>query len=187
MLALQQEKKYFTMSNTFLIVDDDQTFRGHLTQALIGRGYAANGAGSASEALELLKSHAFDYAIIDQRMPGGSGIEVVKRAKELQVNIKILVLTGFGSIAAAVEAVKLGACDYLTKPADLDSILDALGFELAQPINKPADLVPSLWQSEWEYLQRVLAETQGNISRAAQKLGLHRRSLQRKLKKGPPS
>ena len=118
----------------------------------------------------------------------GSGLDVVREVHELQPAARLIVLTGYGSIATALEAVRLGAADYVTKPADADQILAALRGRRA-PHFDPGELsktIPSLDRVEWEYIQRVLAETGGNISRSARLLGLDRRSLQRKLSKYPP-
>jgi two-component system response regulator RegA len=133
-------------------------------------------------------------------MPGPSGLELVRALKQLEPAMRILVLTGYGSIATAVEAMKLGASSYLTKPADADEILRALGAE--QPGDRGAAAAheaaedgdvegdaatPSLARAEWEHINRVLSDCGGNISEAARRLGIHRRSLQRKLQKYPPA
>jgi len=118
---------------------------------------------------------------VDLRLPGESGLSVVKDLKSLDPATVVVVLTGYGSIATAVESMKLGAASYLTKPADADQIVAA--FEGTQPADEGA--VPSLARVEWEHIQRVLADCGGNVSQAARMLGIHRRSLQRKLSKYP--
>jgi two-component system response regulator RegA len=119
-------------------------------------------------------------------MPGKSGLELVKELKALDPATKIVVLTGYGSIATALEAVKLGATHYLQKPADADEVLAAFS-QGGQPLDLHAELkAPSLARAEWEHINRVLGDCSGNISEAARRLGLHRRSLQRKLNKHPP-
>jgi two-component system, response regulator RegA len=168
---------------SFLLVDDDEVFRGRLTKALQSRALSAHGVGDAGAALEWLKTNHPDAAIVDLRMPGLSGLDLVPQLASRQPGIRIVVLTGYGSIATAVEAVRRGAINYLTKPLDTDQILAA--FE--RPAEAPdVETIPSLARVEWEHIQRILHDCDGNISLAARKLGLHRRSLQRKLGKLPP-
>jgi two-component system response regulator RegA len=170
---------------SLLIVDDDETFRRRLAKALAERGFEVRVAGDSAAALaEASRGEAPEAAVIDLRMPGPSGLEVVRALKELEPAMRILVLTGYGSIATAVEAMKLGASNYLTKPADADEIVRAL---FDQKPGAAGSSTPSLARAEWEHIQRVLADCDGNISEAARRLGLHRRSLQRKLAKYPPN
>jgi two-component system response regulator RegA len=164
-------------------VDDDEVFRTRLVKAIQTRGLEAFGAGTASAALELAAQVQPQAAIVDLRMPGSSGLDVVVDLKARDPAIKVVVLTGYGSIATAVEAVRRGAVNYLTKPLDTDQILAAFDKDPEPP---PADNIPSLARVEWEHIQRILHDCNGNISLAARKLGLHRRSLQRKLGKLPP-
>jgi two-component system response regulator RegA len=168
---------------TLLVVDDDEVFRERLARALFDRGYAVSTAASVDEALTKV-DEAPEYAVVDLRMPGRSGLELVRALKEKDPATRVLMLTGYGSIPTAVEATRLGAVGYLTKPADADDVLKALTGEA-----NPAALAetPSLARAEWEYIQRVLADCGENISEAARRLGIHRRSLQRKLQKYPPS
>jgi len=182
-----------------LVVDDDQTYRTALGRAFERRGFLVSLASSASEALALLEREAPDFASIDLRMPGGSGLELVRRLVELHPNAVVVVLTGYGSIATAVEAVKLGAADYLTKPADATDLLRAFGAlpTTLAPVSSrrssaataPGEAlqVASLARVEWEHISRVVADCGGNISRAARLLRMQRRSLQRKLAKYPMS
>lgn len=167
----------------FLVVDDDEVFRARLLKALQARGIEAHGAGAAEAALDLAGKVQPQAAIVDMRMPGSSGLELVSELKTRLPAIKVVVLTGYGSIATAVEAVRRGAVNYLTKPLDADQILAAFDKDPDPP---PADSIPSLARVEWEHIQRILHDCNGNISLAARKLGLHRRSLQRKLGKLPP-
>src|SRR5205823_5066183 len=139
-------------------------------------------AGSADEAKAALRSEGPDYAVVDLRMPGPSGLEVVKTLRALQRPPQVVVLTGYGTIGTAVEAVRLGAINYLNKPADAEEIEAALQGKRPPPMND----VPSLDRQEWEYLNRILADCNGNISEAARRLKMHRRTLQRKLQKHPP-
>ncbi|WP_437674584.1 response regulator transcription factor [Sorangium sp. So ce131] len=171
---------------TLLLVDDDATFRCALGEALGKRGFAVSLAGSAEEAAALARGQEFEYALVDVRMPGQSGIDLVGALRSMDDGIRIVVFTGYGTIANAVAAIRAGAVDYLTKPVDVARCVQSLlGFAPAEVEGKGEDL-PSLERVEWEYLQRVLADCEGNISEAARKLRMHRRSLQRKLSKRPP-
>jgi two-component system, response regulator RegA len=170
-----------------LVVDDDEVFRTRLARALEDRGLAVTVAGNHAAALREARQDSPELAIIDLKMPGGSGLDVVRDLLALDGGTRVVVLTGYGSIATAVEAIKLGAVHYLSKPADCDEILAALGLTAGDGIStadEPA--TPTLARAEWEHIQRVLADCAGNISEAARRLGLHRRSLQRKLAKYPP-
>ena len=170
--------------SSILIVEDDEIFRQRLARAMTDRGLEVRTASDAPEALvEARKGEPPELAVVDLRMPGGSGLDVVRELKALEPAMRILVLTGYGSIVTAVEAIKLGATNYLTKPADADEILNVLQAGSSDATQPPT---PSLARTEWEHIQRVLADCSGNISEAARRLGLHRRSLQRKLGKNPP-
>jgi two-component system response regulator RegA len=182
-----------------LVVDDDDIFRTRLTRAMTARGINVASAANADEAEHVAREHEPDWATVDLRMPGRGGLSLVGVLHEIDPQMQIVVLTGYGTIATAVEAVKAGAADYLTKPVDAEQILAA--FEKAeekqtnQPVELPANIpqispaeaqTPSLARVEWDYIHRVLSDCGGNISLAARKLGIHRRSLQRKLQKLPP-
>jgi two-component system response regulator RegA len=171
-----------------LIIDDDEVFHTRLRRAFELRGWEAHVAASGKEALVCASETGPDLAIVDLRMPGESGLDIAKSLRESDSTISIIVLTGYGSIATALEAVRRGADNYLTKPVDVDQILAA--YETANA-SKPTDslppaTVPTLKRVEWEHIQRVLTDCGGNVSQAAKLLGLHRRSLQRKLLKFPP-
>ncbi|WP_394832138.1 response regulator transcription factor [Pendulispora rubella] len=173
---------------SILVVDDDDTFRTRLVRAFADRGFDARGAANGEEALRRARTESPEYAVVDLRMPGDFGLDVVRALREIDEATRIVVLTGYGSIATAIEAIRMGAVDYLTKPADADQILAA--FETGQKGKRPEDAVatdgtPSLARVEWEHIQRVLMDCSGNVSQAARLLGLHRRSLQRKLSKRP--
>ncbi|MBA3016041.1 MAG: response regulator [Proteobacteria bacterium] len=174
---------------SILLVDDEEVFRKRLAAAFTRRGFLVHEAAEFEGAMEVLRSVAPDLALVDLRMPGRSGLELVAEAKALQPDIQIVVLTGYGSIATASQAIKLGAIQYLPKPADVDEILRAFAQDGDVEIAvSPEDLTPpSLARVEWEHIQRVLADCDGNISEAARKLHIHRRSLQRKLFKYAPS
>jgi two-component system response regulator RegA len=168
---------------TLLLVDDDDAFRAALGSALGRRGFAVTLAASPDEAREAASKQVFEHAIVDVRMPGGSGIDLVADLRRIDEGTRIVVLTGYGTIANAVEAIRAGAVDYLTKPVDAATCERALR---GLPPGKTDD-VPSLDRVEYEYLQRVLADCGGNVSEAARRLRLHRKSLQRKLSRHPPS
>jgi two-component system response regulator RegA len=170
---------------SLLLVDDDATFRTVLAEAFEKRGYAVRAAHDVPSGLAAVADDPPEYAVIDLKMPGPSGLELVQKLKQLDENTRIVMLTGYASIATAVEAIKLGATHYLAKPADADEILAALhraGGDAALPVG-PKPL--SVARLEWEHIQKVLSECQGNISETARRLGMHRRTLQRKLAKRP--
>ncbi len=172
------------MSGTFLVVDDDDRLRERLGAALAERGYHVLAAIDHPSAVAHARAHTVDRATVDLRMPGNHGLVVVSDLVALQPAIEIVVLTGYGSIATAVEAIRLGARNYLAKPAHADQILAA--FE-SRP-NAGGDLayeVPTLARLEREHIERVLRDCGGNVSQAARVLGMHRRSLQYKLAKFP--
>lgn len=171
---------------SILIVDDDRVLRESLVRAFTKRGYDARGAESYDDAVQLAAERAPQLAVVDLRMPGPSGLDVVRYLARLDPTIKIVVLTGYSSVATALEAIRLGAINYLPKPADVQEILAAFDPD-SRPEHADSDLAaPSLARAEWEHINRVLADCDGNISEAARRLGLHRRSLQRKLQKRPP-
>ena len=171
-----------------LIVDDDRVFHDRLRLSFEVRGWEAHVAASEKEALTRARETGPDLAIVDLRMPGESGLDIVKSLRDLDSTMSIIVLTGYGSIATALEAVGRGADHYLSKPVDVDQIIAA--YETANSPKPTASLppatVPTLKRVEWEHIQRVLTDCGGNVSQAAKLLGLHRRSLQRKLLKYPP-
>ena len=167
---------------SLLLVDDDATFRSVLRRALEKRGYAVTDAASVEEALPLAEASPPEYAVIDLKMHGASGLVLVQRLHELDPNTRIVMLTGYASIATAVEAIKLGATQYLSKPANADEIVTAFGHS-ADPA-KVVDATPAtVDRLEWEHINRVLLEQNGNISATARLLNMHRRTLQRKLAK----
>ncbi len=168
---------------TLLIVDDDERFRERLMQAFRARGFEVRGAADYHEAVTSAGAESPELALLDLRLPGGSGVDLVRELKRLDPTTNVVVLTGYGSIATALESVRAGATTYLTKPVDADQIVAAFD---ATASREPAPQgVPSLARVEWEHIQRVLADCDGNVSGAARLLGIHRRSLQRKLAKYP--
>ncbi|GAB4356882.1 MAG: response regulator transcription factor [Methylohalobius crimeensis] len=168
-----------------LLVDDDETFCWVLERALKKRGFDVAVARTVESGLDQATQLTPEYAVIDLRIGHDSGLVLVKKLKELDINTRIVVLTGYASIATAVEAIKLGAIHYLTKPADADEIVAALHKQSGDPDVELKDKPLSVKRMEWEYLQKVLMEHEGNISAAARALGMHRRTLQRKLDKRP--
>ena len=174
-------------ATTVLVVDDDEVFRERLARALRERGYDVRTAEGHVPALATARKDPPEMAIIDLRMPGPSGLEVLRDLLDIEPATRCVMLTGYGSISNAVDAVKLGAVDYVQKPASVAQILAA--FERAEkPALEPTHdyEAPSLARVEWEHIQRVLSDTGGNISEASRRLGIHRRSLQRKLYKYAP-
>jgi two-component system response regulator RegA len=175
-------------AQTLLLVDDDETFRARLARAFRERGFAVREAPDGERALALARDESPELAVVDLRMPGPGGLDLVRGLHEIDPTTRIVVLTGYGSIATAVEAIRRGAVDYVAKPADADDLLAAFARAGAGDAAPEADhAVPSLARVEWEHINRVLADCGGNVSQAARLLGLHRRSLQRKLAKYPVS
>jgi two-component system response regulator RegA len=171
-----------------LVVDDDEVFRDRLCRAFKDRGYEAHPAGTRIQTLQLTSNVSPDLVLLDLKMPGLNGLDLIQDIKKLDPTIAIIILTGYGSIPTAMQALKLGADHYLGKPADAEQILSAY-HELSSDIaGKVAPTtVPSLARVEWEHIQRVLSDCSGNITQAAKLLHIHRRSLQRKLSKYPPT
>lgn len=171
--------------NSLLIVDDDTAFRTRLGRAMERRGFAPVMAESVAEGLAVCRSNPTAYAVVDLRLEDGNGLDVVEALREARPDARIIVLTGYGAIATAVAAVKIGAVDYLSKPADADDVMRALlasGEEKPPPPENPmsADRV------RWEHIQRVFELCDRNVSETARRLNMHRRTLQRILAKRSP-
>ncbi|MBI3902607.1 MAG: response regulator transcription factor [Nitrosomonadales bacterium] len=171
---------------SLLLVDDDATFCGVLCRALEKRGFMVTTAHSVEQAVPLAQASPPEYAVVDLKMSGASGLALVQALHELDPATRIVVLTGYASIVTAVEAIKLGATQYLSKPANADEIVAAFGHSASADAPLSAQ-PPSVERLEWEHIQRVLQEYQGNISATARALNMHRRTLQRKLSKRPCS
>ncbi len=177
-----------------LLVDDDETFRARLARALGERGFEVVATAEPAAGLAAAQRDRPSYAVVDLKMPGGSGLDLVRELAALDAGMRVVVLTGYGSIASAVEALHLGAHHYLSKPADADEIIAALQGEKTPraprtPGGAPAPAAPAtptLARAEWEHVSRILADVGGNVSEAARRLGITRRTLQLKLKKDPP-
>ena len=166
-----------------LIVEDDESFSRTLRRSFERRGYQVVSAHSHDQMVELLKTHHPDYAVVDLKLGTASGLTCVQTLHAFDPDLVIVVLTGFASIATAVEAIKLGARHYLAKPAGTDAIEAAFGREAGDPDAPLTARSTSIKTLEWERIHEVLAETDLNISEAARRLGMHRRTLARKLEK----
>lgn len=171
-----------------LVVDDDEVFRERLAASLRRRGHSVITASNLEETMACLSDFMPQCAVIDLRLEGESGLMLARSLCEACPDVRVLILTGYGSIATAVDAMRIGAVDYLSKPADTDQIEAALFVHRSEVKTSQEDdlAVPSLERVEWEHLQRVLRDCEGNISATARKLGIERRTLQRKLQKYPP-
>jgi len=173
-----------------LLVDDDQVLCTVLARALERRGFAIAVAGDFAGALAAADMHGPQFAVVDLKFPGGTGLALVERLVEATPGIRIVMLTGYASIATAIEAVKRGAHYYLAKPANADDVVKALGHNTEgkglAPANPPiAERPLSVNRLQWEHIHRVLTGNNNNISATARELGMHRRTLQRKLNKHP--
>jgi two-component system response regulator RegA len=170
---------------SLLLVDDDEAFLKRLARAMERRGFQVEVAGSVAQAITAIGTRPPAYAVVDLRLGDGNGLDVVEKLHERRPDARVIVLTGYGAIASAVAAVKIGAIDYLSKPADAAEVTQALlarGGELPQPPENPmsADRV------RWEHIQRVYEMCDRNVSETARRLGMHRRTLQRILAKRSP-
>jgi two-component system response regulator RegA len=168
-----------------LLVDDDQAFTTVLGRALTRRGIDVTTANNTNEALAAAAKHPFSHAVVDLKISQESGLKLIPELIKIQPKLIILMLTGYSSITTAVDAIKLGAVNYLCKPANTDEILAAFSTETTPRNENIALKPPSLERLEWEHIQRVLNENDGNISATARALDMHRRTLQRKLQKRP--
>ncbi len=182
---------------SLLFVEDDEALRGRLAQALRRRGFEVTAVGTAAEARAEAARESPELALLDLRLPDEDGLALAASLHALDPRTLIVILTGYGSIPTALEAVRLGVTWFITKPADADDVLAAFArgdeglrqaLGLPEPESRsevPPRPAPTLARLEWEHIQRVLADCGGNISHAAEALGLHRRTLQRKLAKRP--
>jgi two-component system, response regulator RegA len=171
--------------NTLLIVDDDKAFLQRLARAMEARGFAVEAAATVEEGLASLKRRPPAFAVVDMRLDDGNGIDVIAALKDVRPEARAVVLTGYGNIATAVTAVKIGAVDYLAKPADADDVYNAL---TASPNDKasPPENPMSADRVRWEHIQRVYELCNRNVSETARRLNMHRRTLQRILAKRAP-
>ncbi|MCH4813973.1 response regulator transcription factor [Vreelandella neptunia] len=174
-----------TREQRLLIVDDDEMFCHVLNRALTRRGYEVIVAHDAEQALAMAAQYLPTMATLDLKLENSSGLKLLPELLALSPHCRIVVLTGYSSIATAVEAIKLGAVNYLCKPVDADDVLTAFERQSGDPDIELADNPPSINRITWEHIQKVLQEHDGNISATARALGMHRRTLQRKLQKRP--
>lgn len=170
---------------TLLIVEDDEILGGRLRQSLGKRGFDVTLAHSVADAAQLAQKNPPRYALIDLRLADGNGLDVVRILRECRPDARIVVLTGYGNIATAVAAIKVGAVDYLAKPVDADQIVAALmNADNGLPPPPPQPMSPD--RVKWEHIQRVFHQCNGNVSQTARQLNMHRRTLQRILQKHAP-
>ena len=174
-----------TNTPTLLLVDDDAPFLTRLARAMESRGFSVTACGSVREGLAHVRQHEPDYAVVDMRLEDGNGLDIVEALSAREAQTRVIVLTGYGNIATAVTAVKLGAIDYLAKPADADDVLAAL---MQKPDDKaaPPENPMSADRVRWEHIQRVYELCDRNVSETARRLSMHRRTLQRILAKRAP-
>lgn len=170
---------------TLLVVDDDAAFLRRLARAMETRGFQVETAGSVMEGIAKSKANPPKYAVVDLRLGDGSGLQVIESIRERRDDTRIVVLTGYGNIATAVTAVKLGALDYLAKPADADEIFNALTQRPGEMADVPENPM-SADRVRWEHIQRVYEMCERNVSETARRLNMHRRTLQRILAKRAP-
>jgi two-component system response regulator RegA len=170
---------------SLLIVDDDGPFLRRLARALEGRGFVVDVAESVAEGIAKSKIHPPKYAVVDLRLGDGNGLDVIAAIRQQREDTKVIVLTGYGNIATAVTAVKLGALDYLAKPADADDIFHALTQRPGEKADVPENPM-SADRVRWEHIQRVYEMCERNVSETARRLNMHRRTLQRILAKRAP-
>lgn len=174
-----------------LLIDDDAVFARVLARALEARGFVVGVAHDAASALAACARQTPQFIVLDLKLGNDNGLKLIPELKALAPDVRILLLTGYASIATAVEAIKRGAHDYLAKPVDADAVAQALRGTQSAKVDKAtesaprSDVPPPLKRLEWEHIQRILSEVDGNVSEAARRLGLHRRTLQRKLGKHP--
>jgi two-component system response regulator RegA len=176
------------MTQSVLVIDDDDTFNAVLARALTRRGFLVRSATDADTALQAAQAMTPDAIVLDLNLGSSSGLNLIRPLRDIAPDCRIVVLTGYASIATAVEAIKLGALQYFAKPIEVDAIVAV--FETPEETGPDADALPSsdplsVGRLEWEHIQRVLHEHAGNISATARALKMHRRTLQRKLAKRP--
>lgn len=171
------------MDARLLLVDDDETFCRIMSRALVRRGFAVDTAHTPEQALQIIEQHDVDYCVLDLKLERTSGLTLIPTIKQRLPDCVIVVLTGYASIATTIEAIKLGATYYLAKPVDADTLIASFAKTTATAEQPIAADPMSVKKLEWEHIQRVLAEHDGNVSATARALNMHRRTLQRKLQK----
>ncbi|APG82868.1 ActR/PrrA/RegA family redox response regulator transcription factor [Sinorhizobium americanum] len=183
--ATPQDAELIGADKTLLIVDDDGPFLRRLARAMEARGFAVEIAESVAEGIAKAKTRPPKHAVIDLRLGDGSGLDVIEAIRGRRDDTRMIVLTGYGNIATAVNAVKLGALDYLAKPADADEIFTALVRREGERVELPENPM-SADRVRWEHIQRVYEMCERNVSETARRLNMHRRTLQRILAKRAP-
>jgi two-component system, response regulator RegA len=171
---------------SLLLVDDDEVFLKRLARAMERRGFAVETAGSVAAGRAIARARPPAYAVIDLRLEDGNGLDVVETLRAAREDARIVVLTGYGAIATAVAAVKIGATDYLSKPADADDVVRALLAQAGDALPEPPENPMSADRVRWEHIQRVYEQCDRNVSETARRLSMHRRTLQRILAKRSP-
>jgi len=184
-IAQSTETQSIGMDATLLLVDDDGPFLRRLARAMEARGFTVEIAESVAEGLAKAKANTPKYAVVDMRLQDGNGLDVIEAIRERRDDTRIIVLTGYGNIATAVTAVKLGAIDYLAKPADADEVFAALTRKPGERAEVPENPM-SADRVRWEHIQRVYEMCERNVSETARQLNMHRRTLQRILAKRAP-
>ena len=170
---------------SLLLVDDDRVLCDVMSRALSSRGFLVTAVHTVADALRVIDDDPPEFAVVDLKLPDQSGLKLVARLKAADAHTRIVLLTGHGNIPTAVEAIKLGATYYLTKPTDADAVIAAFAREHGDD-SVSVDVMPmTVERVEWEHIQRVLHDNGGNISATARALSMHRRTLQRKLNRGP--
>lgn len=175
----------FSDDRSLLIVEDDKAFQQRLARAMESRGFSVRTADTVADGLQQVEASAPAYAVVDMRLGDGSGLDVISALKKHRPNVRAIVLTGYGNIATAVESVKLGAVDYLAKPADADDVVNALLAVDGKKVEPPENPM-SADRVRWEHIQRVYELCGRNVSETARRLNMHRRTLQRILAKRAP-
>ena len=168
--------------NTLLVIEDDEALRLRLARAMQKRGFATRTAASVADGLDAIQADPPDYAIVDLRLTDGSGLEVIEALEHRHPDARAVVLTGYGNIPTAVAAARIGAIDYLAKPATADEIVDALFAPKDAKPPAPSDPIPPE-EARWEHIEHVFQGTGGKVSKAARLLKMHRRTLQRTLRR----
>jgi two-component system, response regulator RegA len=171
---------------SLLLVDDDEVFLKRLARAMERRGFEVRTASGVADGKALATASPPAYAVIDLRLQDGNGLDVVEALREKRADARIVVLTGYGAIATAVAAVKIGATDYLSKPADAEEVVSALLNSADATLPAPPENPMSADRVRWEHIQRVFEQCDRNVSETARRLGMHRRTLQRILAKRSP-
>lgn len=181
----QEDTEAIGNDPTLLLVDDDKPFLQRLARAMESRGFQVTTAESVEEGIAAVKTSAPAYAVVDMRLGDGNGLDIIEAIRSRRADTRAIVLTGYGNIATAVNAVKLGAIDYLSKPADADEVFAALTRRPGEKVAPPENLM-SADRVRWEHIQRVYEMCERNVSETARRLNMHRRTLQRILAKRAP-